>query len=112
VLAWFFLETLQKKQPVDDRTASSMAIQTELNMQQMQEQMAASLADRSGNEQQQRLDSPRGQALFRRCSDWTDMFEKDPGETARRSRDQACDELRRFVENGEPASGKDDDSPP
>jgi outer membrane murein-binding lipoprotein Lpp len=110
LLAWYTIDELFKKQPVDVETASSMATQAERNAELMQEQMEAALADRTRNEQQERLDSPRGQALFRRCSDWSEMLENHPSDSARTRRDEACGELRRFVEGAEPAT-KIDDNP-
>jgi hypothetical protein len=70
------------------------------NLEAMQSQLAADIAGRSTSEAQQRMDSPRGQALFRRCAEWTDFHEQHPGEDARRQRDAACARLRQYVETG------------
>tara|TARA_R110002049_G_scaffold78774_3_gene200493 strand:+ start:1471 stop:1851 length:381 start_codon:yes stop_codon:yes gene_type:complete len=88
------------RQPVEAADATRLAEQFELNTQSMQEQLAQSVASKATSETQARLDSPLGQALFRKCAEWTDFYENHPDETTRTHRDQSCSEFREYVNSG------------
>ena len=87
-------------QPVEASAATRLAEQFELNTLSMQEQLAQSVAGKATSETQARLDSPLGQALFRKCAEWTDFHDNLPDETTRAHRDQSCSEFREYVNSG------------
>jgi hypothetical protein len=99
------------RQPVEMGDISAMSAQVELNTMTMQQQLSESLTERVGSDQQDRLDSPLGQALFRTCAEWTDFYESVPSEASGVHRDAACAEFEDYVKEGiEPA--RDDTGPP
>jgi len=87
-------------QPADDAENAALAEQAESNAQLMQEQLSEQLVDRPINDEQARLDSPMGQALFRQCLEWTEFHENHPGETTLQNRDKACDRYRGYIATG------------
>jgi hypothetical protein len=88
------------EKPVDESEAAELAEQTELNMQQMQGQLADKLGGNIASEEQTRLESPAGQAMLRQCLEWTALFESLPDDTNRQNRDLACEKHRNYVASG------------
>ena len=87
-------------QPVDEAAAGEIVDQGRSNLESMQRDLEAEIARRPKSEAQQRLDSPLGQALFRKCSEWVEFYENHPGEEVRGHRDRACREYRDYVDDG------------
>ena len=86
-------------EPVDPAEAEAMVEQNDLNTQLMQDQLNGQLEERRAGEQE-RLDSPVGQALFASCLEWQEFAANHPGEEASKNRDAACDEFDQFLESG------------
>ncbi len=87
-------------QPADEEEAAAMAEQIDLNAQLLQEQLADRLTEQANSNEQGRLDTPIGQALFRQCLEWTEFHENHPSDSTLENRDSACDEFRHYVETG------------
>ena len=98
--AWLIGE-VWRAQPVDPAASAALEEQAELNVRAMQDALAERVSEKTGSEEQERLDSPRGQALFRRCTDWSELFERAPTPENRDRRDRACAEYRQYVLTGE-----------
>ncbi len=87
-------------QAVDEAEAAAMAEQVELNAQFLQEQLSDRLTGQVKSDEQARLDTPLGQALFRQCLEWTEFHENHPSDTTLENRDRACNEFRHYVRTG------------
>ncbi len=87
-------------QPADEEEAAAMAEQIELNAQLLQEQLSDRLTEQANSNEQGRLDTPIGQALFRQCLEWTEFHENHPSDSTLGNRDNACYEFRHYVETG------------
>ncbi len=87
-------------QPADEEEAAAMAEQIELNAQLLQEQLADRLTEQANSNEQGRLDTPIGQALFRQCLEWTEFYENHPSDSTLENRDSACNEFHYYVETG------------
>lgn len=87
-------------QPVDAEQARELDQLNDSNRLEMQENIAARVAGSMTNEQQERMQSPLGLAMFRKCVEWTEFNENHPSETSRANEQEACDEFRHFVESG------------
>jgi len=96
-----FFRALEARAPVDIEDADSMSTQTELNMQLMQERLSDEIAGDTTGGGQERMDSPLGLAMFRKCIEWTEFYENHPSEDTEANRDEACGEYRRYVDTGE-----------
>lgn len=86
--------------PADDAEAEALAEQAELNVQILQEQISEQLTNGPASEEQERLDSPIGQALIQQCLQWSELHENHPGESTLQNRDNACDEYRDYIATG------------
>ncbi len=98
--AYLVTEALQKR-PAEPDEAAALEAQAERNMRRMQDRLAERVSEATGGEEQARIDSPRGQALFRRCADWSDLVERVPSNDNRAERDRACAAYREYVLTGE-----------
>lgn len=87
-------------QPVDAEQALELDRLNESNLMEMQEGLADRVAGTMTSEQQERMQSPLGLAMFRKCVEWTEFNENHPSDTSRDNEQQACAEFRRFVESG------------
>lgn len=87
-------------QPVDAEQALELDRLNESNLMEIQEGLADRVADTMTSEQQDRMQSPLGLALFRKCVEWTDFNENHPSDTSRENEQKACVDFRRFVESG------------
>jgi hypothetical protein len=67
---------------------------------QMQQRLELELIDRTTSGEQQRLDSPLGQALSRRCVEWTTLAENHPSPETTENQARACGALRNWVREG------------
>jgi hypothetical protein len=67
---------------------------------QMQQRLELELTERTTSGEQQRLDSPLGQALSRRCVEWTTLAENNPSPETTENQARACGELRSWVREG------------
>ena len=88
-------------QTVDPEQTLELDQRNELNLLEMQEGLTDRVADTMTNEQQERMQSPLGLAMFRKCVEWTDFNENHPSETSTMNEQQACAEFRQYVETGE-----------
>ena len=88
-------------QPVDPEQALELDQLNELNLEQMQQSLTDRVAGTMTNEQQDRMQSPLGLAMFRKCVEWTEFNENHPSDTSRENEQQACAEFRRYVESGD-----------
>jgi hypothetical protein len=85
---------------VSDTEATALAEQAEGITQLMQDQLAEQLVGQPINEEQTRLDSPKGQALLRKCLEWTEFHDNHPSGTTLSNRDNACNEYRDYIATG------------
>lgn len=88
-------------QPVDPEQASELDQLHESNLLQMQEGLTDRVASTMTSEQQERMQSPLGLAMFRKCVEWTEFNENHPSDTSSENQRQACAEFRRYVESGD-----------
>ena len=88
-------------QPVDPEEALALDALNQSNLQQMQEGLADRVAETMTSEQQERLQSPLGLAMFRKCVEWSEFNENHPSETSAANERQACAEFRHYVSTGE-----------
>lgn len=88
-------------QPVDAEQALELDQRNELNLLEMQEGLTDRVADTMTDEQQERMQSPLGLAMFRKCVEWTDFNDNHPSETSAMNEQQACAEFRQYIETGE-----------
>ena len=98
---YFFVGAIQSRVPIDDEAANAMQDQAESNALAMQEQLSDLIADGATDEAQERMDSPLGLAMFRKCLEWTEFHDNHPSPSAQQNRDKSCGEFRRYVESGE-----------
>ncbi len=96
----FFGRSASRQQPVNDTEASELAEQSEFNTRLMQDNISERLADRPPNAEQERLDSPRGQALMSKCLEWTEFHSNHPGDSTLLNKTAACAEYRDFIATG------------
>ncbi len=96
----FFGRSASRPQPVNDTEASELAEQSELNTQLMQDNISERLAGVPRNAEQERLDSPRGQALMSKCLEWTEFHSNHPSDSTLLNKTAACKEYRDFIATG------------
>ena len=99
--AWLLVSHLEGRAPVDEPEAEALAQRSELNVQQMQEMLDDKIAGAQTGEQQERMESPLGLALFRKCTEWTEFNDNHPSDNARENEERACSEYRDYVETGD-----------
>lgn len=99
LLLWLLVEALLERRSIPDAERMALEQRASDNLEDMQRQLTQSLDGRTGNEAQARMDTPRGQALFRLCADWTEFHENHPSEETRRERDDACAQLKDYINN-------------
>lgn len=96
--AWLALEAVLERREVPAEQRAEIEAQVTANMEAMQDRLAESVGGRTTSDAQQRMDSPRGQALMRMCMEWTEFAENHPDADNERARDDACGKLRQYVE--------------
>jgi hypothetical protein len=96
----FFGRSASRQQPVNETEASELAEQSELNTRLMQDNISERLADRPLNAEQERLDSPLGQALMNKCLEWTEFHSNHPSDSTLLNKTAACAEYRDFIATG------------
>ncbi len=101
VFAWWIIDAVLERRQVPEGQLVGLEQRTVSNMEAMQDRLTGDLAIRTDNEVQQRMDSPRGQALFRMCVEWTEFHEKHPDANTARARDDACRKLKNYVDKGD-----------
>lgn len=94
VLQW------RARSPIDSSEAAALALQSAQNAELMQRGIADSLEGELADEQQQRMTSELGLAMFRKCAEWTEFNDNHPSDHARENEERACGEYRRYVEHG------------
>jgi hypothetical protein len=97
----FLMAEAWQEQPAEPEEAAALEEQAETNMRAMQDVLTERVSQATASEEQARIDSPRGQALSRRCADWSDLVERAPTEDNRAERDRACSAYREYVLTGE-----------
>ena len=96
----FFGRSASRQQPVNDTEASELAEQSELNTRLMQDNISERLAGGPLNAEQERLDSPRGQALMSKCLEWTEFHSNHPSDSTLLNKTAACKQYRDFIATG------------
>jgi hypothetical protein len=96
----FFGRSASRQQPVNDTEASELAEQSELNTRLMQDNISERLAGGPLNAEQERLDSPRGQALMSKCLEWTEFHSNHPSDATLLNKTAACKQYRDFIATG------------
>lgn len=97
---WLLIDVWQSHTPVDPQEAEAMNQQRELNTQLMQDALSDKVAGILNNEQQERMNTSLGLALFRKCTEWTEFNDNHPSENARTNEERACEDYRQYVETG------------
>ena len=87
-------------QLADEAENAELAERGEQLSLQLQDQLTDELATAPASENQQRLDSPMGQALLRQCLEWTEFYDNHPSEDTLQNREQACTAYADYVESG------------
>ncbi len=101
LLAWLVVDALLERRQVPEGPRMELEQRTASNLETMRDRLTDELAARMNNEAQQRMDTPRGQALFRMCVEWTEFNEKHPDEDTARARDDACRKLKHYIDEGD-----------
>ena len=100
VLVWIAVEALLERRQVPLEQQADFDRQSAENLETMQKSLAESLAGSATSAAQERMESPRGQALARLCSEWMDFHENHPNDETARRRDEACGRLKAWVDEG------------
>ena len=106
-VALYYYHEKRNAEPVAPEDAEAIVEQTEINSQLMQNDLNEQLDDRRADEQA-RLDSPLGQALFAKCLEWQEFAANHPSEQAEKNRDSACGDYDDFLQSGEVISSPGD----
>ena len=101
LLAWLLVESVLERRQVPEDQRIELEHRTASNIETMQDRLMQELAIRTNNEAQQRMDTPRGQALFRMCTEWTEFHERHPDADTARARDDACRKLKTYIDEGD-----------
>lgn len=96
----FLIMLWRDAQPVDADQALELDQLNESNVKQMQEGLSDRVAGTMTSEQQERMQSPLGLAMFRKCVEWSEFNENHPSDASRDNEQRACTEFRRYVESG------------
>ena len=96
----FVVRAIENRAPVDTEEAEAMQVQTDLNTQLMQDRLSDDITGGTTRGSQERMDSPLGLAMFRKCIEWTEFYDNHPSDHSRQNRDSACQEYRAYVESG------------
>ena len=101
-LAYFVISGVQSwmNRPADDAEAAALAEQSELNAQILQDQLSDQITNGPISVEQERLDSPIGQALMRQCLEWTEFHENHPSESTSENRQKSCGEYNEYIATG------------
>ena len=96
----FLFYLSRNSQPVDPGEAEELGEIHESNLRAMQQGLEDRVAGAMTSAQQERMQSPLGLAMFRKCMEWTEFNDNHPGETAALNERQACTEYRQYVTSG------------
>lgn len=88
------------RSPIDESEAAELALQSARNAELMQRRIAESVDGAQTDEQQRRMTSELGLAMFRKCAEWTEFNDNHPSDHSRENQQRACAEYRRYVEDG------------
>ncbi len=99
--AWLLVSRWWAGTPVAPGQLDELNRQAALNTEIMQDMLSDQVGERTTSEQRDRLESPLGLAMFRKCVEWTEFRENHPSELALSNEERACTEYRRYVETGE-----------
>lgn len=94
VLQW------RARSPIDASEAAALALQSARNAELMQRGIADDLDAARTDDQQRRMTSDLGLAMFRKCAEWAEFNENHPSGHASENEQRACAEYRRYVEDG------------
>jgi hypothetical protein len=86
--------------PANEAETAALAEQAELNTQLLQDQISEQLTSGPISEEQERLDSPIGQALMQQCLEWTDFHENHPSDSTLENREASCGEFNEYIATG------------
>ncbi|HEX5788151.1 MAG TPA: hypothetical protein VFY03_08225 [Woeseiaceae bacterium] len=100
VLLWIAIEALLERRQVPLEQQADIDRQSAENLEAMQQSLAESLAGSATSAAQERMDSPRGQALARLCTEWMEFHENHPNDETARRRDEACGRFKAWVDDG------------
>ena len=89
-----------QRQPVSDEDAAAIVDRAQGNLEAMQNELSQKIEGREDSESEERSETLLGQALFHKCLDLTELYDLQPSEATRASRDKACAEYSAFVEDG------------
>ncbi len=109
-LGGYLLAQWRAGQPVEQSEAEALVDMSQSNIENLQRKLESDIAGRPRSPTEERLSSPLGQALFRKCSEWVEFHGNQPGEEARAYRDEACREYRDYVNDGTLPAGRPDPS--
>jgi hypothetical protein len=97
---WLTVDAVLEGREVPEAQRVEIEQQATANLEAMQERLAENLVGNATTEAQQRMDSPRGQALMRICMEWSEFATNHPGADTDRARDDACRKLKAYVDDG------------
>ena len=100
------------ERPVTPEETEDVVQQGDLNMQNMQDTLTDRINSLPPSEARQRMESETGLALSHRCTQWTEVEEKDPSDENRENRERACAEFRDYVETGALPNGTSSEEAP
>lgn len=100
IAGWLMISAWLDRAPAGEDAQRRMSEQSERNAAAMQEALAEQLSGRQNDAKRQRMDAPLGQALFRRCADWSALYDRQPDASTLDGREAACAEYRRYVLDG------------
>ena len=86
--------------PANEAEAEALAEQSELNAQILQDQLSDQLTNGPISVEQERLDSPLGQAFMRQCLEWTEFHENHPSDSTLQNRTASCAEYNEYIATG------------
>lgn len=100
------------ERPVTAEETEDVVQQGDLNVQSMQDALTDQIDSLPPSEALQRMESETGLALSRRCTQWTEVEERDPSDENRENRERACAEFRDYVETGALPNGTSTEEAP
>ncbi len=102
VVAFFAVSALLSwmNRPAHDAEVEALDEQSELNAQLLRDQISEQLENGPISEEQERLDTPIGQALMRQCLEWTEFHENHPSDSTLENRDASCAEYDDYIATG------------
>ncbi|NNC77025.1 MAG: hypothetical protein HKN77_03615 [Woeseiaceae bacterium] len=98
---WLMYRVWQGQRPVDEHAQEQLSDQGAMNQREMQGKLTEQVSGTLSTLQQERMDSPLGLAMFRKCLEWTEFNERHASDTTLAHERQACSEYREYVRSGE-----------